>query len=62
MPELSKVPVIGGAGSNSLLAESYAESSREGIGVDGLLLTTPYYNKKYQQWYLPALPLCTRPR
>lgn len=44
-----RIPVIGGAGSNST-AESMRKS--EGlikIGVDGLLLITPYYNKSNEE-------------
>ena len=44
-----RIPVIGGAGSNST-AESMRKS--EGLvraGVDGLLLITPYYNKSNEE-------------
>lgn len=44
-----RIPVIGGAGSNST-AESMRKS--EGlvkVGVDGLLLITPYYNKSNEE-------------
>ena len=44
-----RVPVIGGAGSNST-AESLRKSLElEKHGVDGLLLITPYYNKSNEE-------------
>ncbi len=44
-----RVPVIGGAGSNST-AESMAKAKAlEAVGVDGLLLITPYYNKSNEE-------------
>lgn len=44
-----RVPVIGGAGSNST-AESLAKArALERVGVDGLLLITPYYNKSNEE-------------
>ena len=44
-----RVPVIGGSGSNST-AESLRKSLElQKIGVDGLLLITPYYNKSNEE-------------
>lgn len=44
-----RVPVIGGAGSNST-AESLNKSKMlQQVGVDGLLLITPYYNKSNEE-------------
>lgn len=44
-----KVPVIAGTGSNSTKASIEASRDAKEIGVDGLLLITPYYNKTSQQ-------------
>ena len=44
-----RVPVIGGSGSNST-AESLRKSLElQKVGVDGLLLITPYYNKSNEE-------------
>ena len=44
-----RIPVIGGAGSNAT-AESLAKARElQGIGCDGLLLITPYYNKSNEE-------------
>lgn len=44
-----RVPVIGGSGSNST-AESLRKSLElQKIGVDGLLIITPYYNKSSEE-------------
>ena len=44
-----RIPVIGGAGSNST-AESLAKArALEAAGCDGLLLITPYYNKSNEE-------------
>ncbi len=44
-----RVPVIGGAGSNDTRHGINLAKRIEAIGVDGLLLVTPYYNKCSQQ-------------
>ena len=44
-----RIPVIGGSGSNST-AESLRKSlALQEIGIDGLLLITPYYNKSNEE-------------
>ncbi|NLP30515.1 MAG: 4-hydroxy-tetrahydrodipicolinate synthase [Clostridiales bacterium] len=40
-----RVPVIGGAGSNDTSHAIEMSQALEQVGVDGLLLVTPYYNK-----------------
>ena len=40
-----RVPIIGGAGSNSTMESLNKAKSLQMIGCDGLLLITPYYNK-----------------
>lgn len=45
----SRVPVIGGAGSNDTAHAIYMSQELEAKGVDGLLLVTPYYNKCTQK-------------
>lgn len=48
----SKIPVIAGTGSNNT-AEAIAQSQEaENLGVDGLLVITPYYNKTSQKGLL----------
>jgi len=44
-----RVPVIGGAGSNDTAHAVYMSKELEALGVDGLLLVTPYYNKCTQK-------------
>jgi len=44
-----RVPVIAGAGSNDTAHAIYMSQELEGLGVDGLLLVTPYYNKCTQK-------------
>ena len=44
-----RVPVIGGAGSNSTAESLRKAKALEGVGVDGLLLITPYYNKSNEE-------------
>ncbi len=44
-----KVPVIGGAGSNSSAESLRKAEALEKAGVDGLLLITPYYNKSNEE-------------
>mgnify|MGYP000557282143 CR=1 FL=1 len=43
--EVSKVPVIGGAGSNSTKEALYLGKEVEKAGVDAAMFVTPYYNK-----------------
>lgn len=43
-----RVPVIAGAGSNDTLAAFNNSKIFEKLGVDGLLIVTPYYNKSTQ--------------
>lgn len=43
--EVSKVPVIGGAGSNSTREAVYLAKEVEKAGADAAMLVTPYYNK-----------------
>lgn len=44
-----RVPVIGGAGSNSTAESMRKAAGLEKLGVDGLLLITPYYNKSNEE-------------
>lgn len=44
-----RVPVIGGAGSNDTQHAINMAKRVEAVGVDGLLLVTPYYNKCSQK-------------
>lgn len=44
-----RIPVIGGAGSNSTRESLNKAKSLEMIGCDGLLLITPYYNKSNEE-------------
>ncbi|WP_277630200.1 4-hydroxy-tetrahydrodipicolinate synthase [Atopococcus tabaci] len=44
-----KIPVIAGTGSNNTAHSIAASKEAEGLGVDGLLLITPYYNKTSQK-------------
>ncbi len=44
-----RVPVIAGTGSNSTDTAVYLSREAEKVGVDGLLLVTPYYNKATQK-------------
>lgn len=44
-----RIPVIAGTGSNDTPHAIYLSQSAEALGVDGLLLVTPYYNKTTQK-------------
>lgn len=44
-----RVPVIAGTGSNNTLAAVQMTKYAESIGVDGVLVVTPYYNKTTQK-------------
>lgn len=44
-----RVPVIAGAGSNNTISSLNLCKKCEEIGVDGLLIVTPYYNKTTQK-------------
>lgn len=44
-----RVPVIAGTGTNNTAATLSMSKWAEGIGVDGLLIITPYYNKTTQK-------------
>ncbi|WP_455136565.1 4-hydroxy-tetrahydrodipicolinate synthase [Thermophilibacter sp.] len=44
-----RVPVIGGAGSNSTAESQRKAAGLVKLGVDGLLLITPYYNKSNEE-------------
>ncbi|MCM1026564.1 MAG: 4-hydroxy-tetrahydrodipicolinate synthase [Roseburia sp.] len=43
-----RVPVVAGTGSNSTETAIYLSQEAEKLGVDGLLLVSPYYNKATQ--------------
>ena len=44
-----RVPVIGGAGSNATFESERKAAGLVKVGVDGLLLITPYYNKSNEE-------------
>ena len=44
-----RIPVIAGTGSNCTDTAVYLSTEAEKMGVDGLLLVTPYYNKATQR-------------
>ena len=44
-----RVPVIGGAGSNATFESERKAAGLVKLGVDGLLLITPYYNKSNEE-------------
>ena len=44
-----RVPVIAGSGSNSTQTMLTKSLTYQGLGADGLLLITPYYNKSNEE-------------
>ncbi len=44
-----RIPVIAGTGSNSTASAIELSKEAESLGVDGILVVTPYYNKATQQ-------------
>ncbi len=44
-----RIPVVAGTGSNATDTAIYLSKEAEKVGVDGLLLVTPYYNKATQR-------------
>lgn len=44
-----RIPVIAGTGSNCTETAIYLSTEAEKVGVDGLLVVTPYYNKATQK-------------
>ena len=44
-----RIPIIAGTGSNNTAQAIEMSKIAEGLGVDGLLLVTPYYNKTTQK-------------
>ncbi|WP_226034790.1 4-hydroxy-tetrahydrodipicolinate synthase [Aquibacillus saliphilus] len=44
-----RVPVIAGTGSNNTYASIELTKQAENVGVDGIMLVTPYYNKPSQE-------------
>ena len=44
-----RIPVIAGTGSNSTETAIFLSKEAEKVGVDGLLIVTPYYNKATQK-------------
>lgn len=44
-----RIPVIAGCGSNNTRTAEYTSQTSQKLGVDGLLMVTPYYNKCTQK-------------
>lgn len=44
-----RIPVIAGTGSNCTKTAAFLSKEAEEVGVDGLLIVTPYYNKATQR-------------
>lgn len=58
-----RVPIIAGTGSNCTLDAVYAAKEAEDLGVDAILVVTPYYNKCTQDgliWHFEAIANATR--
>lgn len=47
-----RIPVIGGSGSNDTKHGIYLSQELEKVGVDGLLIVTPYYNRSNNSGYI----------
>ncbi len=47
-----RIPVIAGTGSNDTMSTIVFSQKVEKLGVDGLLVVTPYYNKSNTQGYI----------
>ncbi len=47
-----RIPVIGGSGSNDTKHGIYLSKELEKVGVDGLLVVTPYYNRSNNSGYI----------
>jgi 4-hydroxy-tetrahydrodipicolinate synthase len=47
-----RIPVIGGSGSNDTKHGIHLSQELEKVGVDGLLVVTPYYNKSNNSGYI----------
>ncbi len=47
-----RIPVIGGSGSNDTKHGIYLSKELEKVGVDGLLIVTPYYNRSNNSGYI----------
>ena len=44
-----RIPIIAGTGGNSTKSVIEMSKYAESVGVDGILIVTPYYNKTTQQ-------------
>jgi len=54
-----KIPIIAGTGSNCTKSAIELSKYAESVGVDGILLVTPYYNKTTRNWsYCPLYGNC----
>ena len=47
-----RIPVIGGSGSNDTAFGIKLSTELEKVGVDGLLIVTPYYNRSNNSGYI----------
>ena len=54
-----KISIIAGTGSNCTKSAIELSKYAESVGVDGILLVTPYYNKTTRNWsYCPLYGNC----